>query len=118
MGLFCTLKNNTMKLNEEFTYKGVRFKIIKRGKNAIMLDAKSDFYDCSSIEVWQLIKTNDRTINGNFIKGGFKKPNNNDYPYSAHQFMSKHFDNEYLFYNKANERFDEYENGLRPKSIK
>lgn len=53
-----------MNLNDEFAYKGVRFKVIKKGKNAIMLNAESDFYDCDSIEVWQLIKTKDRTING------------------------------------------------------
>lgn len=107
-----------MKQGFIFVYKGVTFEVLKNGKNAIMLDAKSDFYDCQSIEVWYKRETKDRYINGVFVKGGVKRPSNNDYPYYAHQFMRKHFENEYLFLNKVNERFNEYENGLRPKSIK
>ena len=106
------------KLEENFTYKGVTFKIIKRGQKAIMLDAKADFYNSNSVEVWQLRYSKDRMIKGNLIKASEKKPSNEDYPYVAHQFMGSHFENDFLMLEKALERFNEYENGIRPKSIK
>jgi hypothetical protein len=106
-----------MRKGFKFIYKGVTFEVLKDGKNAIMLDAKSDFYDCQSIEVWYKIETKDRYINGNFVRGGIKKPNNNDYPYTAHQFMAKHFNSIEEFKAIAEKRFNEYENLLRPKTL-
>lgn len=103
------------KLEKEFTYKGVRFKIIKRGKNALMLNAKSDFYCCPSVEVWQIRIAPPKTINGKHIEGGERKPSNEDYPYSAHQFMQNHFDSELDMVSAALKLFNEYEQGVRPR---
>jgi len=104
-------------LEQEFKYKGVNFKILKEGKNAILLDAKSDFYDCPSVEVWHKRTRPDTTIAGNFVEGGFKKPSNEDYPYNAHQFMEKHYINNTDMMITALKRFNEYEDGKRPKKI-
>tara|TARA_R110000772_G_scaffold189416_2_gene300419 strand:+ start:1904 stop:2242 length:339 start_codon:yes stop_codon:yes gene_type:complete len=105
-----------IKLDNEFRYKGVDFKITKRGKKAIMLDAKSDFYTCPSVEVWQIRHSKDRTIKGNFISAGERKPSNEDYPYSAHQFMLNHFECGFDFTKACDKMFNEYENGIRPKN--
>ena len=104
-------------LQQEFKYKGVNFKIIKEGQNAIMLDAQADFYDCPSVEVWHKRTRPDTTIKGNFVEGGFKKPSNEDYPYNAHQFMEKHYASKEAMMEKVDKRFNEYETGKRPKKI-
>jgi hypothetical protein len=114
---FFNLKIKGMNEGFIFVYKGVTFEVVKNGKNAIMLNAKSDFYDCESIEVWYKRMTNDRYINGSFVKGGIKRPSNNDYPYTAHQFMRKHFKTDEEFKEVVFKRFNEYEQLLRPKSI-
>lgn len=106
-----------IQLEDKFKYKGVQFEIIKRGEKSVMLSAKSDFYDCDSVEVWQIRHSKDVTINGVLVPAREKKPSNEDYPYRAHQFMSKHFASIYKMYKVANKRFDEYENGIRPKQL-
>ncbi|QCZ35068.1 hypothetical protein D8Z79_025850 (plasmid) [Escherichia fergusonii] len=82
------------KIEDNFNHKGVTFKILKRGKNAIMLDAKADFYNCASLEVWQIRKSKERTIKGKVIPAHEIKPGNEDYPFTAHQFMRNHFKTE------------------------
>ena len=106
-----------IQLEDKFTYKGVQFEIIKRGKKAVMLSAKADFYDCDSIEVWQIRHSKDVTINGVLVPAREKKPSNEDYPYRAHQFMSKHYQSAYKMFAVALKRFNEYENGIRPKQV-
>lgn len=104
-----------IKLDNEFRYKGVDFKIIKRGKKAIMLDAKADFYTCKSVEVWQIRHSKDKTIKNNFIPARERKPSNEDYPFSAHQFMLNHFECGFDFQKAYETIFKEYETGIRPK---
>lgn len=106
-----------IKLDNEFKYKGVNFKILKRGQKSIMLSAEAEFYDCPSVEVWQIRESKDTTIKGNFVPAREMKPSNEHYPYTAHQFMSKHYPSVDVMYEKANKRFDEYEKGIRPKKI-
>jgi hypothetical protein len=103
------------KHEETFTYKGVTFKKIKEGKNATMFEASADFLTSRCIEVWQNKIRKESSINGNVIKGGIKRPNNNDYPFSAHQFLASHFKSEQAMIKQAELRFQEYEQGLRPK---
>lgn len=103
------------KLEQEFKYKGVNFEILKRGEKAVMLSAESTYYDCESIEVWQLRYSKDREIMGAFVSGGEMKPSNEDYPYRAHQFMRKHYDSREKFVAVCKKRFNEYESGIRPK---
>lgn len=105
------------KIEENFIYKGVTFKVIKRGKNAIMLDAKSNFLTSRCIEVWQIRESQGSVINGNVIEPHEKKPSDNDYPYYAHQFLESHFKSFDEMMNKVNKRFDEYELGIRPKKM-
>ena len=107
-----------MKVGEIFIYRGVTFEVVRNGKNALMLYAKSDFLTCECIEVWMKRESKDRTINGKLVKGGLRKPSNNDYPYTAHQFLSDHFKDGETFRLTAMQRFNEYENGIRPKTIK
>lgn len=104
-----------IKLDNEFRYHGVDFKIIQRGENAIMLEAKADFYTCDSVEVWQIRHSKDCTIKGNFVGARERKPSNEDYPYAAHQFMRNHFDNWDDFMRACDKMFMDYENGIRPK---
>ena len=104
-----------IQLENEFKYKGVNFKILKRGEKAIMLRAEAPFYDCVSLEVWQIRHSKDVTINGVLVPAREKKPSNEDYPYRAHQFMSKHYESQYVMYEKANKRLKEYETGVRPQ---
>lgn len=106
-----------IRLDNEFTHKGVTFKIIKRGKKAVILDAKADFYTCESVEVWQIRHSKDSTIKGSFIAAREIKPGNENYPYTAHQFMRNHFKSDEEFMDAALKRFNEYENGIRPKKI-
>ena len=75
-------------IEEEFKYKGVYFKVLKRGKAAIILEAKADFYPCESVEVWKIRHSKESIIKGVVIDPGEKKPSNEDYPYYAHQYMS------------------------------
>ena len=106
-----------VKLERTFIYKGVTFEIIKKGKKAVMLDAKADFYNCKSVEVWQLRYSKDSYIKGNLIPAREKKPSNEDYPYCAHQFMESHFNSHDEMMEVANKRFNEYESGERPRKI-
>ena len=105
------------KIDENFTYKGVTFRIIKRGKKAIMLDAKSHFLNGKCIEVWQIRESQGSVINGNIIEPHEKKPSDNDYPFYAHQFLESHFKSFDEMMDKVFKRFKEYELGLRPKKI-
>jgi hypothetical protein len=57
------------------------------------------------------------TINGNFVPAREKKPSNENYPYTAHQFMRNHFQTEEAFQDAALKRFNEYEQGIRPKKV-
>jgi hypothetical protein len=100
-----------------FRHKGVEFEVLKEGEKALLLSAKSDFYDCESMEVWQIKERPDMTIGGKFVAGGLKKPGNNDYPFWAHQFMRKHYTSDEAFLNVVEKRFQEYEQGLRPKKL-
>lgn len=106
------------KIEGKFKYKGVNFEVLKRGEKALMLKADAEFYTCRSIEVWQIRVAKESIINGNIIPIHERKPSNEDYPYTAHQFMENHY---MLGYNemieKANKRFNEYETGLRPKTL-
>lgn len=106
------------RIEEDFKYKGVTFKIVKRGKKAIMLDAKASFYTCKSIEVWQIRESKGSVIGESLIEPHEKKPSNEDYPYSAHQFMENHYKGGYSeMMQKAEKRFNEYETGIRPKRL-
>jgi len=105
-------------IDNEFKYKGVYFKIIKRGEKAIMLEAKADFYDCDSVEVWQIRHSKESIIKDQVIEAGERKPSNDDYPNVAHQFMSKFYENGVEGMKAvAEKRFQEYETGVRPKQI-
>lgn len=111
-------------IENEFRYKGVDFKVLKRGQKALMLEAKADFYpdNCVSYEVWQLRHSKDVEINGVLVSAGERKPNDNDYPYSSHQFMSYLYtgtqqEKEKTVLEKAKKRFNEYETGIRPKKL-
>lgn len=112
------------RIENEFKYHGVNFTIVKRGEKALLLKAEADFYpdSCVSYEVWQLRYSKDVEINGMKVEAGERKPGDNDYPYSAHQFMS------YLYpgtqsqkvktvLERAEKRFSEYEAGIRPKKL-
>ena len=106
-----------IKIEDQFRYKGVDFEVVKRGEKAILLTASADFYTCKSIEVWQIRHSKDVTIKGNFVPAREKKPSNENYPYTAHQFMRNHFQTEEAFQYAALKRFNEYEEGIRPKKV-
>ena len=97
-------------IEDEFKFKGVNFKLIKRGKNALMFKAVSDFYSCESIEVWKIRISKDRVINGVSITGGEIKPSNDLYPVYAHQYMRSAFKSNDDYVNSANNKFNYYEN--------
>jgi len=97
-------------IEDEFKYKGVSFKVLTRGKKALVLSAKADFYACESIEVWKIRYSKDRTINSVLVTGGEKKPSNEDYPMFAHQYMQKSFNSYMSMLEIANSKFDYYEN--------
>ena len=103
------------KIEGSFKYKGVEFEVIKRGEKAIMLKANADFYTCKSIEVWQIRVSKESIIKGNVIPIHERKPSNDDYPYTAHQFMENHYKGGFdEMMEKAEKRFNEYETGVRP----
>lgn len=106
-----------MKVGDKFKYKGVDFEVLRVGKKAILLDAKADFLNGKCLEVWMIRQRKDGTINGKFVKGGFKKPSNNDYPFTAHQFLETHFISDEQLTLHALHRFQEYETGVRPKAF-
>jgi len=101
----------------EFKHKGVDFKVILRGKKAVMLEASASFYPCKSVEVWQLRKRKETKIGNSIIPSGYRKPSNEDYPFTAHQFMENHFESLKLMYAQCEIRFNEYEDGTRPKKL-
>lgn len=98
-------------IEENFNYKGVTFEMIKRGSKALMFKAKADFYDCESLEVWKIRKRFNVTIADRFIGDLELKPSNEDYYYTAHQYMRKHYKSDEAFYKAANDRFEAYEEG-------
>ncbi len=106
-----------IKLDNEFRYKGVDFKIIKRGKKSVMLEAKADFYSCESVEVWQIRHSKDSKIKDRDILARERKPSNEDYPYSAHQFMSNHFRSQEQYEKAYTKMFNDYETGVKPKKL-
>lgn len=104
-----------IRIEGTFKHKGVTFEVIQRGKKSVMLKATAPFYDCKSVEVWQLRYAKASIIKGNKIDEREIKPSNEDYPYRAHQFMEKHFKGGFVDMMKtADKRFDEYETGIRP----
>ena len=99
-----------------FKHKGVTFEVIQRGEKAVMLKATAPFYDCNSVEVWQIRKAKASIISGNHIAEREIKPSNEDYPHRAHQFMQKHFSDDFhAMMAEADKRFNQYENGERPQ---
>jgi hypothetical protein len=106
-----------VKIEKTFRHKQVDFEVVKRGEKALLLTARADFYICDSIEVWQIRHSKDSTIKGNFIPSREIKPGNENYPYTAHQFMRNHFKTEVEFQDAALKRFNEYEQGIRPKKV-
>lgn len=103
------------KLEEQFRYKSVDFKQIKRGEKAIMFEASAEFYPVRSIEVWQIREAKEVTIKGTTIEPHEMKPSNEDYGFRAHQFMENHFNSFDNLMLEAEKRFNEYETGERPK---
>lgn len=106
-----------IKIEDKFRHKGVDFEVVKRGKKALLLTASADFYNCESIEVWQIRHSKDCEIKGNLIPAREIKPGNENYPFTAHQFMRNHFKNQDDFQNAALKIFNEYESGVRPNKI-
>ena len=84
-------------------------KVLLRGKKALILSAKADFYACESIEVWKIRYSKDRTINGVIVTGGEKKPSNEDYPTYAHQYMENAFNDSTSMLAMAYNKFNYYE---------
>lgn len=106
------------KIENKFKYKGVNFEVLKRGEKCIMLKADATFYNCKSVEVWQLRVSKESIIKGNVVPIHERKPSNEDYPYNAHQFMENHYKGGFIeMMEKAEKRFNEYETGIRPKSL-
>ena len=99
------------KIEENFKYKGVTFEVIKRGSKALIFKAKADFYDCESLEVWK-IRTRENVKIGDVFIGDLElKPSNENYYYTAHQYMRKYYKSDEAFYKAANDRFEAYEVG-------
>lgn len=104
------------KLEEQFRYKSVDFKQIKRGEKAIMFEASAKFYGGNrSIEVWQIREAKEVMIKDTVVEAHEMKPSNEDYGFKAHQFMENHFNSFDDLKLEAEKRYNEYETGERPK---
>ena len=99
-------------IEEKFNYKGVSFELIKRGSKALIFKAKASFYDCESLEVWKIRNRLNVKI-GDVLIGDLElKPNNENYYYTAHQYMRNHYKTDEAFHKSANDRFAKYEQGV------
>lgn len=107
-----------MKLIEtEFKHKGVDFKVIKRGRYTLLLEAKAEFYDCESVEVWKIRHSKERIIQGKTIDERERKPSNEDYPTDASQYFVKRYNGRAEMMEKAMVRFNKYESSGKLKEL-
>ena len=98
------------KIEGEFKYKGVDFKVLKRGKKALLLSASAPFYNYPSLEVWKLRLRKESKIQGNVLPKRERKPSNDDYPMYAKQFFENRYNGSQEMERLAMEAFNKFEN--------